>query len=68
MSKTLAILLLSTIFINSNKLTRILKGLLMPLWILFSGVVNITGIVIDAIDKSDEFYGNVFLTATKKMN
>lgn len=52
--------------LNANKMTRILKGLLMPLWILFSGAVNITGIVIDAIDKSDEFYGNVFLTATKK--
>lgn len=44
---------------------RLLKAVL-PLWIMFSVLVNGLGWLLDKIDKTQAFYGNVLIVATKR--
>ena len=48
-----------------SRFTRLLKALTLPLWILISGVMNAVGFVLDRLDRTDAFYGNVLLVARK---
>jgi SAM-dependent methyltransferase len=50
---------------NHNKFNRLLKGIIMPAWILFSGLVNIIAIMLNLLDKTDRYYGNVLIVARK---
>lgn len=47
------------------RVTRLLKGLTLPFWALISGVMNLVGLLLDKLDRTDAFYGNVFLVARK---
>lgn len=61
-------LLLNWIELQTNRtgVTRLLKGILLPLWILSSGVVNLAGWIVDMLDGTGDFYGNVMVVARKK--
>ncbi len=50
---------------NQSKRIRLLKGLLLPLWILFCCVVNSLSCLIDKTDPTSAFYINVLLVARK---
>lgn len=39
---------------------------LLPLWIAFCGLVNALAALLDAIDRTDLFYGNVLVVATRR--
>ena len=52
--------------LNANKTSRIAKGLLLPIWILFSLLVNIIAMLVDKIDNTKDFYHNMFAVAKKK--
>src|SRR5262249_8222195 len=52
--------------LNEWRISRLVKELLMPLWILFSLVVNLAGWLLDKLDRTQPFYGNVLLLATKR--
>lgn len=64
---TLSILLLNWIEMALNQFfpTRILKALLLPLWLLFSLLVNVLGVIWDKLDITDSFYNNVFFVVRK---
>ena len=65
---SLGILLLNWLdtSLNEWRVSRLLKGFLMPLWILFSLGVNLAGWLLDKLDRTQSFYGNVLLLATKR--
>lgn len=65
---TLGVLMLNWIEVQANrhKFTRFLKGLLLPVWILFSGIANLLGWLLDKVDGTHVFYNNVFLLARKR--
>jgi len=65
---TLGLLLLSWIEgeTNAGFLLRLLKGLLLPIWILFSGMINFSGWILDLIDFTGFYYNNVYILARKK--
>jgi SAM-dependent methyltransferase len=52
---------------NQSKRIRLLKGLFLPLWILFCCVVNSLGWLIDKTDRTSSFYINVLLIARKRL-
>lgn len=52
--------------IYSTKITRFLNGILMPLWILLSIIINAWGWLFDRLDRTGMFYSNVILVARKK--
>lgn len=64
---TLGVLCLNWLdtFMNQHKLTRLLKGVLLPIWLLSSFIINITALLLDKIDKSSTFYSNVLVVALK---
>jgi SAM-dependent methyltransferase len=47
------------------KPTRILKGVALPVWIVFAGLMNVIGVLLDKLDTTGAFYGNVLLLARK---
>ena len=51
---------------NSSKGGRLLKGLALPLWVLFSALVNLAGWIVDSLDHTQSFYSNVILVARKR--
>ncbi len=51
---------------NRCKPTRLLKGALLPVWVVFSGLVNAVGWLLDKADTTRAFYGNVLLRAKKR--
>jgi SAM-dependent methyltransferase len=51
---------------NSNRATRLLKGLLLPVWIVFSLIVNLVCLAIDALDRTGTHYTQVGLLARRK--
>ena len=51
---------------NRSRITRLAKGVLLPLWIATSGVVNLLGWLFDKLDRTNAFYSNVFMVARKK--
>lgn len=50
---------------NLTRPLRILKGLLLPAWMLFSLFVNLLGLLLDILDRTSSFYGNTLLVARK---
>jgi len=50
---------------NKSKLTRLAKGILMPAWILISFATNMGGWLLDQLDRTQSFYGNVLLVARR---
>lgn len=66
---TLALLLLNWMnqSLNASLLLRLLKGLLLPLWLVGSFVVNITGLLLDRLDSTDAFYSNVLVVFRKRL-
>ena len=65
---TLATLWLNWIETSTNQLTvtRFLKGLLLPFWIALSFGTNVTGLLLDKVDRTGSFYTNVLLVAQKR--
>ena len=53
--------------VNQSKRIRLLKGLFLPLWILFCCAVNSMSRLIDKTDPTSAFYGNVLLVARKRL-
>lgn len=51
---------------NANRTTRIVKGLLLPVWIPFCALVNGAARIIDALDRTGVYYANVGMTARRK--
>lgn len=66
---TLGLLFLNWVYIASSRraITQLAFGLLMPLWIPISIVVNLVGWFLDLIDSTEAFYSNVILIAGKPM-
>lgn len=64
---TLGMLLLNWIddCTNGTTLTRFMKGLLLPVWILLCILVNIVGWFMNRLDYTQSFYSNVLLVARK---
>lgn len=52
--------------LNKWRVSRLLKGVLMPLWISFCLTVNVAGWLVDKLDRTQSFYGNVLLLARKR--
>jgi SAM-dependent methyltransferase len=50
---------------NQYRPLRVLKGLLLPIWIPACAVVNLLGRLLDAADRTGAFYNNVLLVARK---
>jgi len=65
---TVGLLLLNWIdaTLNLSKVGRLLKGLLLPLWLLVSAVVNLCGWMVDSLDHTQAFYSNILLVAQKR--
>ncbi len=65
---TLAIALLNWLDLSSNRYfaSRLLKALLLPLWLVVSLILNVLGVLGDLLDKTDAFYNNVLIVARKK--
>lgn len=66
---------LTTLFLNwcdaqlsVSDYTRLLKGLLLPLWVPFSFFANLLGLLLDRIDTTNKFYSNVLIVARKPEN
>ena len=64
---------LATIFLswieagmNSTRATRLLKGILLPIWIIVSLLVNLLGLLLDALDRTQTHYTQVGLLARRK--
>ena len=51
--------------LSARRPTQLLKGLLMPLWIALSAVVNAVCIGIDAVDATSAFYTGVLVTVRR---
>lgn len=64
---TLTILLLNWIeqSMNSSFATRLLKAILLPGWLAFSLFLNLIGLMIDSIDRTDAYYSNLLLVLRK---
>lgn len=64
---TIGILLLNWLNaeLNSNKITRILKGLFLPILIFLSALINFLALFWDQVDNTGAFYNNVLLVARK---
>lgn len=51
---------------NRSKATRILKGCLLPPWVVFCAFVNGLGWLMDKLDRTQAFYSNVLLVSKKR--
>jgi hypothetical protein len=51
--------------LNRNILTRLIKGVVMPLWILFSCAVNAMAVMADSFDHTRSFHSHDLLVARK---
>lgn len=50
---------------NASRSGRILKGILLPLWIVMSGLVNLVATGLDGLDRTSGFYVNLCLVVRK---
>jgi SAM-dependent methyltransferase len=66
---TLGILFLNWIdeSLNTTTVTRILKAILLPVWILLCAVVNLIGWLVDRLDTTKAFYNNVLVVLRKPL-
>lgn len=46
--------------------TRVVKLPLLPVWLAATWVVNVLGLILDALDSTGAFYGNVLVVARKR--
>jgi SAM-dependent methyltransferase len=62
---TLGILFLNWIDtqLNRKKPMRLAKGVLLPVWLVVSALVNISGAIVNRLDTTKRFYGNVLVVA-----
>lgn len=51
--------------IPTSKIKLLFWVLLLPVWIVFTGAVNLIGLILDKIDKTGLFYNNVLYIAKK---
>jgi hypothetical protein len=51
---------------NLNFLTRILKALLLPFWIVGTLLVNLLGLSLDWLDGTGSYYSNVLIVLEKR--
>lgn len=51
--------------LNLNKLTRLVKALILPIWIPFCLLMNVIGLLLDRLDRTNRFYSNVFIVFVK---
>lgn len=65
---TLMILLLNWIesLLNKRFVTRLLKAILLPIWIMVSFLCNVFGLLLDILDGTSAFYNNVLVIFEKK--
>ena len=52
--------------LNRTLAGRLIKGLLLPLWLIFSLIINVIGALLDTIDGTGVFYSRVGVVAQKK--
>jgi SAM-dependent methyltransferase len=50
---------------NASRPGRLVKGILLPLWIVLSGLVNLVATALDALDRTSGFYVNLCLVVRK---
>jgi hypothetical protein len=64
----LVILLLNWIdsALSGSTIPRILKGVLLPVFVVLSLLLNLLGLALDAIDRTASFYSNVLLVVRKQ--
>ena len=65
---TLGVLILNWLEMQMNlyKITRLLKGMLLPAWIILCIFINTLGWILDYVDKTESFYSNTWLVARKR--
>ena len=51
--------------LNHNKITRLLKAAILPVWLPFCFLLNMLGLLLDSIDVTNKYYNNVFLIFRK---
>ncbi len=51
--------------LNLNFLSRLIKGLILPLNLVAAVVLNIAGLLLDQLDKTEHFYNNVLIVYRK---
>jgi SAM-dependent methyltransferase len=54
--------------LDASRTTRIIKAAILPVWLVFCFVVNLIAIMLDGVDSTEHFYGNVLIYARKKGN
>lgn len=64
---TLTILLLNWMeqSMNGSFITRLLKAVVLPVWVPFTFGLNVAGLLVDGIDRTDAFYSNVLIVVRK---
>jgi len=51
---------------NLTRAGRVVKGLLLPVWLVVSACANVLGWCLDRLDHTRQFYHNVWLVATRR--
>jgi hypothetical protein len=51
--------------LNLNRPLRLLRPLLLPLWLPLCLVVNLLSLLVNLLDRTNCYYGNVFLVLKK---
>jgi SAM-dependent methyltransferase len=62
---TLGILFLNWVDaqLNRRRVTRLAKGFLLPVWLVVCALVNCSGAIVNRLDTTNVFYGNVLVVA-----
>jgi SAM-dependent methyltransferase len=47
--------------LNTSKLSRFIKAVIFPLWVLLSFLLNLIGLLIDQIDCTRKYYNNILV-------
>jgi SAM-dependent methyltransferase len=53
--------------LNTNKVTRLIKALVLPIWVPLSFAMNGLGLLLDAIDGTNKYYNNNFIVFRKPL-
>jgi SAM-dependent methyltransferase len=51
--------------INNNFLLRVFRAIFLPIWMIYCTLINILSVVLDKIDYTDRYYGNVLIISEK---
>ncbi|OGI47709.1 MAG: hypothetical protein A2151_03005 [Candidatus Muproteobacteria bacterium RBG_16_65_34] len=52
--------------LGQTRVGRFLKGVMLPVWIVVSLVINLIGSFVDYLDRTDSFYSNVLVIARRR--